>query len=539
MHTLESKVAEVTVFTDRAQVVRCATVRLLAGEQIVLFDKLPFDIDENSIQVNGVGNAVLRDVTFKKEYFSKIQDESVNDFFNSRKDLEDALQKLNDKISNANQELQFIDNITRKITSEASETTTLELDPEKWLKMVNYYRAKLDQINNEIRETEKSKRLITDELQKVILQMKKHESQKHKMHNQVKVIVDMQQQGELQLFLSYIVSGPGWYPVYDLRVSTATKKLNLCYHAMIKQNTTEVWDDTVIKLSTAKPQIAGQQPELEPWFVDVFKPVLPPPVPRSLSRKEASGDEEMKQMFEPAAEMAAAVAIEDVMFGAVEESMVRPDATVATGSTSVVFMVAGNNTINNDNEPHKLAILIEDFAAHFRYSTVPKLAPFAYLKAEVTNNTEFPLLPGETNVFLDNNFVARSSLNLVAPTEKFWTYLGVDESMKVEYKFLKKYQKQEGMISKKNKIFYEYKLIVNNNKKTTEEVVLWDQIPISQNENIIVELLKPKYEKDTDTLKKNEFNYLEWFFTLESGKNREIDFIFSVEYPKDVVVEGL
>ncbi len=74
-------------------------------------------------------------------------------------------------------------------------------------------------------------------------------------------------------------------------------------------------------------------------------------------------------------------------------------STVESGATSVVFDIDGSNTIKSDNEPHLVTITIQEFPAGFRYSTIPKHSQFAYLKAKVKNVSEYPFLPGDTNIF--------------------------------------------------------------------------------------------------------------------------------------------
>ena len=61
----KSKITQVTVFTDRAQIQRSAKEKLTKGEHLLLFDDLPQDIEQNSIQVNGEGKALIKDVKFK------------------------------------------------------------------------------------------------------------------------------------------------------------------------------------------------------------------------------------------------------------------------------------------------------------------------------------------------------------------------------------------------------------------------------------------------------------------------------------------
>ena len=72
----------------------------------------------------------------------------------------------------------------------------------------------------------------------------------------------------------------------------------------------------------------------------------------------------------------------------------------------------------------KVSIATIQLKPTFEYETVPKLSQNAFLKAKVKNDSEYPLLSGPANVFLDNSFVTRSCLNNVSPQEEFSCSLG-------------------------------------------------------------------------------------------------------------------
>jgi len=475
---LSSKIIDITVYADRAMIVREANTSLSKGEHKLLFDDLPESIEQNSIQVTGKGSAILSDIKFKREHFEETPHENIKAINDKIIEIQDSLRIIGDKSRQSDNERILIQNIANKLTATPEKTDRSELDPDRWIKLVAYYRDRQDSLDKEIQENEKSIRILNKQLSK--LQKEKNDMGSHqsKIKNQVEVSVEMKKDDDLSLSLSYIVYGPSWHPVYDLRVSTENKKMNLCYNAMIVQNTTEDWDDVKISLSTAQPQISGQQPELSPWHINFYRPVYASDS-KKLSRRRGKADEApqalSKQMFQ--SEMAGSALDEELPDEAPAPAMEMPEAAVETRATSVVFVVSGRNTVKSDNLKHKVTVMLHEFPAHFRYSTVPKLNPYAYLKAKVKNTTEFPFLPGETNVFLDNNFVANSHLDIVSPSEEFWTFLGVDEGMKVEHKFIKKYHKTEGMLSKKNVIIYEYLIKITNNKKTSEELVVWDRSP--------------------------------------------------------------
>ena len=117
--------------------------------------------------------------------------------------------------------------------------------------------------------------------------------------------------------------------------------------------------------------------------------------------------------------------------------------------------------------------------------------------------------------------------------------MGVDEGIKVEYRFVKKFDETGGIFVEKNKKIFEYLIKITNNKKTQEEIVVWDQLPISQNEKIKVKLIEPSYKEDTEILKINEHKYIEWFFEPKAGEEILIPFKYSVEYPIGTQIKGL
>ena len=77
------------------------------------------------------------------------------------------------------------------------------------------------------------------------------------------------------------------------------------------------------------------------------------------------------------------------------------------GITSTSFEIARPATIKSDNTGHKVSICQIELKPDFEYVTVPKLVAHAFLKAKVKNESPYALLAGDSNVFLDNNFLTK------------------------------------------------------------------------------------------------------------------------------------
>ena len=303
METLNSKITKVTVFKDRAEITREARKENLApGEYHLIFDKLPKNIDQNSIQVNGKGNAVLSNVKFETVYYEESPDEERRVLYEEQQSIQDEIRQLDDQLARLRKEKNFVDGVGKKLITPASHEATLELDPQKWANMLGYFKQELEKVDQAIFEVEKNKRVWDNKLSKVSSQIQLLGKGKRLSKNQVTVWVEATQETNLSLELSYIVYNASWRPVYDLRVSTEDKRMHITYNAFVTQNTGENWEEVQLKLSTAQPQISGEQPNLSPWRINIRIPKPPIPTPSGVRAMSNMIEAPMPQMFGSATE---------------------------------------------------------------------------------------------------------------------------------------------------------------------------------------------------------------------------------------------
>ena len=529
---VRSRIANAVVYADRAEVTREGAVSLEAGRHVLVFEELPRGIAPGSVRIQGSGDARLSDIRVERKHLTESADPRLVELQRTLTSLQDSLGRIEDKAAQVAGEKKFVENIATRLTTPGT-TEHAEppvLDPEKWMKMVAFYREKNKELDREGREAEQAKRELTKRIDQVQREINELSGASGRLQHRVLATLTASSPGSVNLQLVYVVHGPQWTPLYDIRVDSEQKQLTLVYKARITQNTGEDWRKATVKLSTAQPQVGGRPPELSPWYVSLRRPPAPPsPQPaREMSRARALSK---RSRAVPEAEMA-----EDTFAGAPLDVAV---SRVHSKAASVLFVPEGTTTVLSDNQPSVVTVARFDLPVQLQYSTVPRLSPHAFLKAEAENTSDFPLLPGETNVFLDETFVTNSALELVSPEEAFETFLGIDNALEIEHKLLKKYEKKETMLTRKKEVVYEYLTTIKNNKGSKQEIVVWDQIPISRNEQIAVELIEPKYKQDSEKLKMTEENFLQWRLELNPGEEIELPFSFSVTYPAERKVEGL
>ncbi len=529
MKILQSKITNVTVFTDRAQIFRVAKLNLAAGEHILRFENLPESLEQKSIQVNGRGNITLKSIKFKDVFFEANTQPGKELLTQKKNEIQLIINQISDEIENTKKEKIFIENIAAKAVH-TNEKSNPELNPENWIKMAQFYRSQLGSLSQEIREKEQAYKQQQAKLKKINQEIEQIGDISAQPKSVIDITLSASENQEVLLYLSYIVYNVSWSPVYNVRVSSEPQKLQLEYNAKIWQSSGEDWADITVKLSTAQVQVAGHLPEITPWFVNVYQPIQKPQKrefkKKSKERAKSASFDEFEEEYP---------AVTDLQ----KPLLVKPKAKVAQKATSTIFEAEGHYTIMSDNLDYSVSLLLEEFNAEFLHFAAPKLSPAVYLTAKIKNTSNFPLLAGAMNVFFDGGFVAESYMNHVLPNDEFEISLGADESVKAVHKLMKRYDKHEGIFTKMNIVVFEYQTKIKNSKNSEIQLTFKDNIPVSGNDKIKVELLSPKYKENTDVLQIDKQGVITQVVILKPQEEKTFDLKFEVEFQRDITVTGL
>ena len=538
-NSLETRVSAVTVYARHALVKRTAELVLPVGEHHLVLGLLPANARRESIQAGGRGAFTLRDINIVDVLREKAGDERGQAMITALEQLNITIQDLEDQLERLEEEKDYLEKVAEKfLEKREKEGVAVELGPDNWIKITQELRQKRAEMDQERRAIERRKARLQQEKAKADQELRNLRGEQQGKFPRLELTVDVKSPGRIELEVTYLVEGAGWGPQYELQVASKERTMSMIYQAQVWQNTGEDWRGVRLSLSTANPDRSNKHPDLSPWPVNF----LPPPAPATQAKASLPGGRDMKQNFQ---EVVVTGAMQNV-YVADGTSLINmrsqppplpemeiSQADVSSGATAELYEISGRSTIVSDNQVHKVGIMTRTLPLHFRYSAVPKLSAKAYLKAKAVNSTPYTLLSGRASVFLDQSFVTTTTLGRIARDESFWTFLGADDDIQVEYKLLNKTAGDKGFLSKKNTLTFESLITITSRKKTGEEIVVWDQIPLSGNEDIKVTLLKPKYKEDSDQLKLTKANYLEWLCQLKPNEKIEIPLSFAIEYPLD------
>ncbi len=534
----KSKITAVTVYTDRAMVTRVAPVELTAtGLVEVAFDRLPASLVDRSLTVAGRGTAqaTILDVTTREVHVDATPNERVKALEEELRGLNKKHRSLVDRATVLKAREVSLGRLEAAATAAPSKDSAPRLTIEESSRLLAFLDEQLTQLFAENAALETQTTDLTAQQAALERQLATLRGAGAKSYKTVTVRLEALSAGALELALGYAVPGASWTPSYDARAASNATEIELSYFGHVRQNTGEDWKDVALTLSTARPSLGGGAPEVGTWAVDVFAPwaraetMLGPSLASAVASTpmvalDAFTVQSSGQRSRPAAPQRPAP---------IEATVAQ--ASVETAATSASFKLVAPATVPSDNSPQKVPVTSTRLAATPEYLTTPKRLAAAFLTAKVVNSSEFPLLAGAINVFLDGTFVTTSSLRAVMPGEKFDLALGADEGIAVKHKRVQRFNEDTGLTSRGRRVTYEYLVTIQNNKKSAARVIVADHVPVSRNEKVVVKVSAPT-EKE---MKPANDGALKWTLDLKPGEKREIALKFSVEHPGEVQVAGL
>jgi uncharacterized protein (TIGR02231 family) len=517
---IDTKISHVTVYTDRATVTRQGLITLDGSETQLVIDRLPTNIQQDSIRVSGRSDSEVKilSVNTNLQRFTKPVNEKLAEVAAEIESLEDQTRQIQAQIATVQMQSEFITGLRLKTEETFSSGLARQrLTLGDTLSFIDTIGSKYTEYALSIESYHQQHREIDKQLG--VLRARQKSWSSPQSTESYSVAIDIAASpGELQIELTYTINGANWKPLYDLRVNTITQQLQLTYLAEIRQQTSEDWSEVSLILSTAQPSVGNIPPELDPWYVDIKT------APRMVATMAA-----MERSDEMLASPAPAAAGTMMRARKVSVSM----ATTDRQGNVVTFRLQGSSSIPHGGNPYKVTIAQDEQPCKLSYSLMPKLVEFAYLQAEVKNPQEgVTLLAGTANVFRDDNFVGQIELERVAPGQEFSLNLGIDEGIVVDRELVER-QVDKKFLGSNRRIVCAYRLKIQNLQSSIAQTKLSEQIPHSRNEKIKIKLLKTEPATQLGKL-----GLLEWQIPLAVQQTREIYYQFAIEYPEDLSIEG-
>ncbi|MFM8244139.1 MAG: DUF4139 domain-containing protein [Crocinitomicaceae bacterium] len=184
-------------------------------------------------------------------------------------------------------------------------------------------------------------------------------------------------------------------------------------------------------------------------------------------------------------------------------------------------------TIKSNNDQHMVLIKQAELNTSFKYFAVPKMDAGVFLVAQMTKLDELQLVPAKANIFFDGTYIGETYIDPTQMDDTLNLSLGKDPNIVVKRTLVKKDCKDK-IISDRIERIFAYNIEAKNNKSSTIELIIQDQLPLTTNGDINIEAMElSKGELDTRT------GTIEWKMTLKPKDSKLLDYKFKVKHNKD------
>lgn len=527
-----SRIDSVTVFPSGAEVTRSAEARLEAGEHSLIFDGLPGDLQAETIRVEGTssGSVEIGSVDSKPIYLpSTTLDESRQRITRDMEALQDERAALDQAIADA----EYQKSLMQQLASGAFAMPVKEGEPrvavsEELGKLLGLVGGKMQELSKTVLDARLRQRAIDKQVNNLVTELAGLAPQEQaKMRVIVHLAVPVETSGTFRL--RYRIANAGWHPIYDARLTTpdndAKARIEMVRRAEVMQSTTEDWSDVALTLATARPAGATAAPDLLPQQIAMYDEMR--------GRGLAGSADALQKLEAPASEAVGGLRDEDK--AKKDASVVQRQAEVEIAGFQALYAIAGRVSIDNTGTAKKVRIGTDAIDAKLAAEAVPKLDPNAYLTASFTLAGETPLLPGPVMLYRDGVLMGQGGLPMLSPGEEARLGFGADDLIKVKRIEVKRNRGEEGLITSSNTDARAYDITVKNLHGFAVPVIVLDQMPVSNVEDITVETLPgmtPPTVKDYEKKR----GVLAWQFDLAPRAEKVLKHGFKIAWPKDMQV---
>ncbi|MBL4821818.1 MAG: mucoidy inhibitor MuiA family protein [Gammaproteobacteria bacterium] len=501
----------VTVFRSGAEVTRTGTVSIPAGEHRLIITDLPPRIDPARLQM-AVSNGEIRLGNLQLEELHEGDLVSVEEQ-SLQRELETLLfdrQGIVDETESANTQLKFLDSLA----SGAVGGQQTSLQGSELAALLTTLATSSIEARLVIRNANQQLQRIDREIEQKRFELNQVATRQHS-RQVVTASVEASSAVSTEVSITYPVSRARWTWLYEARLDTETRNLELERKVSVTQTTGEDWVDVELNITTARPNQNTQTPQLGSLLVDIFRP-QPLRERRDVAARAPSG-------------LSVDAGFEEI---AVSDSFVSNFSEVSASQYLVDFKIPGRVSIDADSQPQILPIDRRGIEVDLVTRVVPELDTAAYLEARFTHEDTVPLQAGIMQLYRDGAFMGRRMVAEFLPMEEVSLPFGQDDRVRIETRAEQEQSRDGGTFRRSAVDDHRVRYELTSFHSQPIELEILARIPVSQNEAIEVEVgdeATPFDEENVD----GKTGVVLWRRQAKPAETLEIKHYYNVRYPRD------
>lgn len=582
---LASTIEKAAVYRKNARVYRVAKTNVAAGFSNIVLEDISSKLLINSIQVKIKNKQVALVAALPRMKYEQVF-QAKKRSPQRIQSIQDSLTLLTRKKSELSIEQSTLNSVRQLMMSHNplgskrdSGYTVTQIK-----ELMEFRKKELLEMDNALLELSEKQSKIQSSINRLNQEFTQLQQKVAKASGQLVLQVQADKATATDIEVSYVVAGAGWSPLYDIKSDGVGKPLDLVYKAQVYQNTGYDWKQVKLSLSSSDPTLSHDRPILRPFRINITPIAVPEQQPIAQVKKgntyiqyQGTGNIILEQAFPkpsysynnnnnaPAirkypdrlvrdiSTTTAGVAQEDRgnyinsngsrntmnntyvdgkavignvgNMGTPGEPMTNFDLAETEQNSTINFDLELLQNVPSDGQTHVVTIKETTIPVEYEYHIVPKLEKDAFLLAKVTQYAQYNLMKGTANIFFEDVYLGQSTLDPAIITDTLLLSLGRDEQIGIKRERLQNESKKMGNNTREELTF---EISIRNNKNVSIPITVLDQIPLSNNEKLEVELIESssaRYYKP--------YGSLRWQKELAPNKTQKFKYTYQVKYPKD------
>ena len=536
----ESKIDAVAVYPDAAIVTRIATVDIPKGSHVLAVRGLPRDVDLDSIRVSATSTGDL--------HIGSVEDAPIPTPQTANNGVDRAklaaLEAQRAEAMTVKERIGHKRDFLLKYASAPVASDKEVADTSKWadrwkpiedgLAAVDADALKADQkIADLDAQIEGVKAVLSTSL------IRNPSAAPKRAKRDLVVAIDAGDDVKhVEFHVSYRVSNAHWTPVYDADLTSpdgGKPTLSLSRRAIVQQSSDEAWNDVKLTISSSPitrtadlPTIGvvharSFDPRQQAQQFDANLPIADENMTETTLGSSSGGPSVMVNAMRATAAMPASAPIAV----AADERQARLDSHGWNAS----FEVEGRLSVPADGGAKSVLLSRETDPTEVEVSTVPELAPAAYVRAKFAFKGDSPLFGGAAVLSRDGTVIGKARIEFTAPGDKVSLGFGPDDQIKVSRVTVRDEDVEPGTLSfdTTRTLTREYKQTIKNLHKDKRTVTLYDRLPISEQHEVKIMRVDTAPSGWTEVSAQPGVSTLK--IEIAPGEEKEIRTGYTVNYP--------
>ncbi len=491
---------KVTVYFTGAELNYQSSVRLKKGRNYIQFKNVSEKIKDGSIRASFDNNVRILQVSTE---FIKIEVDK-----NIIRQKEDSINMLDTKIRRLSiqsgsykTEREILTSNIRRIGKDES------VSSQELAATMALCRTKLKELDNLLFDLDLKKDKLTSINNRVDEKLDALYKQQNAVNNNnqsTQIIIEVESSKDVvaNSKLSYLVRDAGWSPKYDIRAFSVDQPVTLEYKARVFNNTQVPWENVVLELSTATQNRKLERPELGYAWSLSYKGRN---AKRDFSGEGLLSDKQLKESEKE----------NDLEYSQIEVPQL-----------DIMFKIDLPATIISDKKPHLVSIGSFELPTSYKFYSAPKIDDNVYKIAAIRGWEKLNLIEGESSIYLNEAYLGDSYLNPKYSDKEMKISLGTDPKIQIS-RVKKQDKEEETTIGTNRSVNLTYDIDIRNNYEKAVEVEIVDQVPISSDDDLQVNVTETSNAKLDDQSGK-----LTWYSKLKPGKFQKLTVSFEVKFPR-------